>query len=109
MIEYPDSCVISRSAGEVDENGFEVSTILYSGECLLQITRYSRYDGYEFEHDPVLFIPINNTVFQINDKVDLTTWGGRKVEYTVKNWEAIYDEDFPELNDTCLWLKDGTE
>ena len=25
MIDYPDTCVIGRSAGEVDEQGFEVS------------------------------------------------------------------------------------
>lgn len=109
MIEYPDSCVIERFTGEFDEAGEEIKTMLYSGECLLEITGQSRYDGFEFEHEPVLFLPINDVKFQINDPVVITTWNGRVLSYTVKNWEAIKDDDFSELNDTCIWLKDGTE
>ena len=108
MIDYPDTCVIGRSAGEVDEQGFEVPTEVYNGECLLEITRHSRYDGFEFEHEPILFIPVNSVMFKINDSVTVTTWNGRILSYTIKNWEAIKD-DMPELNDTCIWLKDGTE
>jgi len=110
MIEYPDSCLIERFTGVIDETtGEEVKTTLYNGECLLEITGQSRYDGFEFEHEPVLFLPTNNVMYKINDTVTVTTWNGRTISYTVKNWEAIRDNEFPELNDTCIWLKDGTE
>lgn len=110
MIEYPDTCIIGRSDGTVDSNGFEIITEeLYNGECLLEITGQSRYDGFQFENEPLLFIPVNNVMFKINDKVMVTTWNGRTINYTIKNWEAITDNDFAELNDTCIWLKDGTE
>lgn len=110
MIEYPDSCLIERFTGVIDETtGEEVKTTLYNGECLLEITGQSRYNGFEFEHEPVLFIPTNNVMYKINDTVTVTTWNGRTISYTVKNWEAIKDNEFPELNDTCIWLKDGTE
>jgi hypothetical protein len=110
MIEYPDSCLIERFTGVIDETtGEEVKTTLYNGECLLEITGQSRYDGFEFEHEPVLFLPTNNVMYKINDTVTVTTWNGRTISYTVKNWEAIKDNEFPELNDTCIWLKDGTE
>lgn len=110
MIDYPDSCVIQRFTGEIDETtGEEVKTSLYSGACLLEITGQSRYDGFQFEHEPVLFIPTNDVMYKINDTVAVTTWNGRALTYTVKNWEAIKDDEFAELNDTCIWLKDGTE
>jgi sortase (surface protein transpeptidase) len=47
-------------------------------------------------------------MFDVNDEVVVTTWNGRKMTYTIKDWEAIQDNDFEELNDTCIWLKDGT-
>lgn len=109
MVEYPDNCVIGRAEGEVDEYGEEILTEVYSGECLLQVTGQTRYDGYQFEHEPLIFIPINNVMFRTNDMVRVTTWNGRRIDYTVKDWEAIRDKDFPELNDTCIWLKDGHE
>lgn len=109
VIDYPDKCTISRSEGKVDERGNEILSEKYSGECLLQITGSTRYDGFEFEHEPKMFIPINNILFKINDRVDIETWNGRKTTYTIKDWEAIKDDDFDELNDTCIWLKDGKE
>ena len=108
MIDYSDTCVIGRSTGEVDEQGVEVPPEVYNGECLLEISGQSRYDGFEFEHEPIIFIPFNNLIFKINDSVTVTTWNDRILSYTIKNWEAIKD-DMPELNDTCIWLKDGTE
>ena len=74
----------------------------------MQISGQTRYDGFQFEHEPVLFIPVNNIMFDVNDEVIVTTWNGRKMTYTIKDWEAIQDNDFEELNDTCIWLKDGT-
>lgn len=109
MIDYYDTCKISRSDGTVDANGDEVLTTVYEGDCLLELSGNTRYDGFQFEHEPLIFIPVNNVMFRINDKVEVTTFNGRTLSYTVKNWEAIMDGEFEELNDTCIWLKDGTD
>ena len=106
-VEYPDKCLISRSMGEVDEYGDEKLSKIYEGNALLQVSGSTRYDGYQFEHEPKLFIPTNSILFEINDRVDVTTWNGRKTAYTIREWEAIKDDEFAELNDTCIWLKDG--
>lgn len=108
-IEYVDTCLISRSEGEVDEYGDEKLTEVYSGEALLQVSGTARFDGFQFEHEPIVFIPVNNKLFKINDKVDITTWNGRETTYTIREWEAIKDDDIPELNNTCIWLKDGIQ
>lgn len=108
-IEYPDNCTVSRSMGEVDEYGDEILTLVYTGEALLQVTGTTRFDGFQFEHEPMMFIPINDTLFKINDKVDITTWIGRTTSYTIREFEVIKDDEFAELNDTCIWLKDGIE
>lgn len=112
MIEYYDTCVIKRTTGETDENGDEVFNPVYSGGCLLEMdvnARANRYDGFQFEHEPTLFIPVNNLIFKIGDKVIVETLNGRLLDYTIKNWEAIKDGEFEELNDICIWLKDGTD
>ncbi len=109
VFEYPDKCKVRRSDGEVDENGYEIDTDVYTGDCLLELGGDSKFDGFQFEHEPMVFIPINNVMFEINDKVEITKWNGRKLNYTIKNWEANTDEDFEELRDTCIWLKDGHE
>lgn len=109
MIEFYDSCLIRRSAGDTDDEGNEIFTDLYSGECLLQLDGNSRYNGYYFEHEPILFIPVNNVMLEVNDFIEVTTFNGRKLNYLVKNWEAIKDDEFEELNDTCIWLKDGAD
>lgn len=109
MIDYYDTCKISRSDGTVDANGDEILTPVYEGDCLLELSGNTRYDGFQFEHEPLIFIPVNNVMFRINDKVKVTTFNGRTLSYTIKNWEAIMDGEFEELNDTCIWLKDGKD
>lgn len=108
-MDYYDSVVIERFTGEIDSNGEEVRDLIYSGEALLQLTSSSRHDGYQFEHEPLLFIPVNDILFKINDTVAVTTLNGRVIEYTLLNYESIKDNDYPELNDTCIWLKDGKD
>lgn len=110
-MEYYDKVVIERFSGSLDENGEEVSDLIYNGEGLLQISTMSssRHDGYQFEHEPLVFIPVNNILFRVNDTVTVTTINNRVLSYTLLNYESIKDDDYEELNDTCIWLKDGKE
>ena len=110
-IEYYDDVVIERYTGRVDDDGNEIRVPIYEGKGLLQISTMSsnRYDGFEFEHEPLVFIPVNDRLFRVNDTVIVTTLNGRTLEYTINNYESIKDDVYEELNDTCIWLKDGKE
>ncbi len=111
-MEYQDRCEIIRMDGTVDAFGEEIGSPIYNGKADLQLPlghSGNPYTGFEFEHEPILFIPVNNIFFKINDYVKVTTFYGRILEYTILNWEPIKDDDFEELNNTCLWLKDGRE
>jgi len=52
---------------------------------------------------------VNDRLFRVNDTVIVTTLNGRTLEYTINNYESIKDDVYEELNDTCIWLKDGKE
>lgn len=110
-IKYYDSCEISRYTGEVDENGDEIRTLIYEGDAQLQVAyaTSNRYDGFAFEHEPLLFIPSNTAKLKTNDYVKVVTINGRTLEYTVQNYEPIKHDWYAELNNTCIWLKDGKE
>lgn len=110
-IDYYDECVISRYSGEVDENGDEIRTLVYEGSAQLQVSNATsnRFDGFNFEHEPLLFIPVNNVHIMTNDYVRVKTFYERELEYTVQSYEPIENKRYKELNNTCIWLKDGKE
>ena len=110
-LEYPDRCKIERATGTVDMNGIEQFTLLYNGNGLWQVEGdgQTSYDKYEYVSNPKIFIPVNNILFKVNDKVTVYAMNGRVSTYTIKQYESIFDDWFPELNDTCIWLKGGTD
>lgn len=104
--EYPDTCVISRSAGDTDENGDEILTPIHSGVCEIQYGGNGNTSMYvsNYQSSPILFVPVSNVSFEINDKVVVTSLNNRKTEYTIGQFESLSD-----FNDTCIWLKGGVE
>jgi hypothetical protein len=109
--DYPDMCIISRANGTTDVNGDEILTELYNGCCEIQYGGSgggSSLHASNYQSDTTLFIPSNGVLFSINDKVVVISMNGRTSEYTIKQFESISDLA-PELNDTCIWLKGGTD
>jgi len=109
--DYPDNCVISRASGDTDDNGDEILTSLYTGECEIQ---YGGSGGNSlrtsnYQSKTTLFIPKNDILFKINDKVVVTSMNARITEFTIEQFESIEDIKYPTLNDTCIWLKGGVE
>jgi len=105
--EYPDICSIYRPTGDVSEQGEEVfETILSNTYCEIQYGGGGNTNLYagSYKSSPALFMPICNIVFEINDKVVVTSLNGRVSNYTIGQFESLID-----FNDTCIWLKDGTE
>lgn len=104
--DYPDTCTISRASGEVTDKGVEVLSVLYKGYCEIQYggSGSTALQGENFQSKPLIFIPVSNIEFSINDKVEVTSTNGRASEYTVGQFESLVDFD-----DTCIWLKGGVE
>lgn len=104
--DYPDMCAISRSTGNTDNLGNELFTLLYNDCCEIQYGGSGNTSLHvsNYQSSPMLFIPVSNIDFEINDKVVVTSLNGRISEYTIGQFESLDD-----FNDTCIWLKGGVE
>lgn len=110
-LEYPERCEIKRATGNIDANGMELFTVLYDGSCIWELEGdgQTSYNKYEYTSTPKIFIPVNDILFRINDFVTVYGLNGRVSTYTIKQYDSISDDMIPELNDTCIWLKGGTD
>lgn len=82
LIDFNDTCIISRYIGKKDEFGnFDVE-IVYEGACLYQesgqVLSYSI-----ITRNPSLYIPSNKALVNMNDSVKVTTQTGRVIESRV--------------------------
>ena len=96
---YPDTCTVNRYTTAT------AFTQIYSGECCLQRPNSgSAYlaGNFQYQSSPFLMLPITDTVFAINDAVEVTVANGRKVAGTVEDFETVLDAG---LEGTTIWLK----
>lgn len=91
FIGFRDTCVISRYTGEKDEWDNEIKEVIYDGPCLYEEggTGYSRSF---ITRNPLLFLPKNDVVININDSVSITTEKGRAITSIV---EIVRDVNLP--------------
>ena len=103
--DYPDSCIIERES--YDSNGGLLPRVeIYSGACEIQ------YGGGgdtslqvgTYQSKPIVFLPISNVAFKINDIVTITSLNDRITTYTIGQFESIAD-----FGDTVIWLKGGVD
>lgn len=80
-LSYPDKCVITRSAGEIDEYDNLVSVEIYNGACDFQPGGQTSLSV--ITHNDVVYLPKAVMVFE-NDMISVTTALGRKREGVVK-------------------------
>lgn len=104
FIDFRDHCVISRLTGVKDEWDNLARTTIYSGECLYEEggTGYSRSI---VTRNPTVYLPDNDVLVQINDKISVTTEKGREIEAIV---ESVRDINMPwraEVKMTRIELK----
>lgn len=102
--DYPDSCTISISTGDVDLLGGEVMDVLFSGDCELQYgsSGSTALQGSQFQSNPTLFIPEPNVDRLSIDCFVVVVSNGRTINYSIEQYESS-----PDFNDTCIWLKGG--
>lgn len=104
--EYPDTCVIKRPTGVVNSQGVEEFDELYNGICEIQYggSGDTSLKGEFYQSEPLIFIPVYDIMFKINDVVTVSSINNRTVEYSIAQFESLID-----FKDTCIWLKGGVE
>lgn len=104
MTFYPHSCVITRET-TFDESGELDYDEVYEGECCLQYPNSGNAylaGNSQYQSSPSLMLPITDTLFAINDKVEVTVANGRVLVGSIEDFETIEEDD---LEGTVLWLK----
>lgn len=76
LIDFLDTCVITRLTGEKDEWDEEVTSEIYSGPCLYAESHIASPEGLII-HASEVFIESNDVLIYPNDKIDVTTQTGR--------------------------------
>lgn len=92
VIEFRDTCVITRDNGGKDEWDNPIDPeIIYSGECLYEEggTGYSRSI---ITRNPTVYLPGNDVRVLINDAITVTTEQGRIVKAIA---EIVRDINMP--------------
>lgn len=91
IIDFRDSCIISRPTGEKDEWDNPVNSTIYAGKCLYAEgeTGYSRSI---ITRTPTVYLPSNDVLVNINDAISITTEQGRTIESVA---EIVRDINLP--------------
>ena len=103
IIDFRDTCLITRETGERDEWDNELDPqVIYSGPCLYQEagTGYSRSI---ITRNPTVFIPGNDVMVFINDVVSISTEQGREINAIA---ETVRDINLPwQANIKCTRIE----
>ena len=104
--DYPDTCIISRTTGETNDNGDETFSQIFAGVCEIQYggSTNRQGGGGVAQSSPMLFIPVSSLQLELNDKVEVSSINNRKSRYTIGQFECSL-----EFDDTCIWLKGGVD
>lgn len=88
LITFDDVCVISRPTGKVTEYDEPIMDTIYNDSCLYQEAGRS-YSAKFISLSPIVFLPTNDVLVEINDVVDLVTENGRKRVGVIDNVRDI--------------------
>lgn len=106
-MEFRDKCVIERPTDRSDEWDNQILETIYEGECHYEEGGQSNVNRMVIRN-PLLFLPSNKVLVNINDSVSIVTFTGRKVTSIVK---AVRDIRFTfmERETTRIELKQASE
>ena len=105
---FPHVCTIYRSDGQVNDQGDEIFTGLYYGDCAFEFNTSSttKLQGLTFQSDSFLLLPSTDILFRTNDMVMVETENGRIIKATIEQFETITDSG---NEGTTIWLKQGQD
>ena len=108
LIDFRDTCKISRDTGKKDTYGNFAKEIIYEGPCLYQeggqVMSYSITT-----RNPSLFLPGNNVLVEINDSVTVTTETGRVITSLVQVARDVRLRLIKHLDVTKIELKQAMD
>ena len=102
-LEFIDHCRVYRPA-DGDHNNLQDKDLIYDGLCDYQVTVGGNMyrQGGQYYGEPVIFLPVIDVVFAVNDVVTIELHSGRKAWGMVEQWDV---DNVDELQGTELWLK----
>ena len=105
---YPHICAGYRSNGETDDQGDEVFSGVYYGDCAYELNSNgsTKLQGLTFQADSFLLLPCTDILFKINDIVMVETENGRVIKATIQQFETVTDSG---NEGTTVWLKQGKD
>lgn len=107
LIEFRDTCIISRKTGKKDAFGNYIKDVIYNGPCSYQ--EGGQAISYMIiTRNPTLYLPANDAVVEINDSVEVTTETGRKIQSLVQIARDIRLRSMRNLDITRIELKQAT-
>lgn len=108
LVEFRDTCTISRNTGEKDAYGNYVKSLVYEGPCSYQ--EGGQADSYRIiTRNPTLFLPSNDVIVEINDSVEVNTEAGRKIASLVQVARDVRLRATKHLDFTRIELKQATD
>lgn len=107
LIEFKDTCKITRNTGAKDKYGNYVKAVVYEGPCSYQ-EGGQIYSYKIITRNPTLYLPSNEAVVEINDSVEILTETGRVIQSLVLIARDIRMK-LTHLNVTRIDLKQATD
>lgn len=108
LIDFRDTCKISRKTGEKDIYGNYVKKTIYEGPCCYQ--EGGQTNSYNIiTRNPSLYLPSNDEIVEINDFVEIRTESGRSIKSLVEIARDVRLRLTRCLNITKIELKQATD
>ena len=107
LIEFRDTCKISRDTKAKDSFGNPLKTVVYEGPCCYQEGGQT-YSYNIITRSPALYLPSNDALVEINDSVEVTTETGRKIKSLVEIARDVRLQSAKRFKITKIELKQAT-
>lgn len=107
IIEFRDTCKISRKTGGRDEFGNDLKETVYEGACNYQEGGQVTYGI--ITRTPTMYLPTNDVMVDINDFVSVNTESGRNINSIVRVVRDVRLKSMRNINITRIELKQATD
>jgi hypothetical protein len=107
LIQFRDSCTISRNTGHKDEFGNHIKSVVYDGPCSYQEGGQVSFGI--ITRNPTMYLPSNNVIIEINDSVSVITETGRNIKSLVRVVRDVRLRTMKHLDVTRIELKQATD
>ena len=108
LIKFRDTCTIVRGTGEVDCYDNPIEDAVYEGQCLYE-EGGKNWSSDMVTRTPTVFLPGNDVLVSINDRIQVTTESGREIRAYAKSVRDVRLRVMQTLDITKIELKQAFE